>query len=63
MQTNQATKPTVQQPITRINEHRPTSSGFTFDLDGMKQAVNSPKVKVPKSAIQDDASFDKWLND
>ena len=63
MQPSQATKPTVQQPTTRANEPRPTSSGFTFDLDGMKKAINSPKVVVPKSAIQDDASFDKWLND
>lgn len=63
MQPSQTTKHTVQQPTTRTNEPRPTPSGFTFDLDGMKQALNSPKVKVPYSAIQDDASFDKWLND
>lgn len=40
---------------------KPVVSDFTYDLEAMKQALNSPKVKVPYSAILSDDSFDKWL--
>ncbi|MFZ2725787.1 MAG: hypothetical protein WAX77_06035 [Methylococcaceae bacterium] len=47
-----------------VNLKQPSAtSNFTFDLESMKQAINSPKVKIPDSAITDDDSFDKWLNE
>jgi hypothetical protein len=44
------------------DEQQVADSGFTFDLDSMEKALNSPKVPVPHSAIESDESFDKWLN-
>ena len=38
-------------------------SDFTFDLEAMKKAINSPKSKVPKSALESDENFEKWLNE
>ena len=40
-----------------------SDSDFTYDLEAMKKAINSPRRKVPKSALESDESFDKWLND
>lgn len=40
-----------------------TASDFTYDLEAMKQALDSPRRKVPKSALESDESFDRWLND
>ena len=34
-------------------------TNFTYDLEAMKKAINSPKRKVPKSALESDESFDK----
>ena len=44
------------------NEQQGLDSSFTFDLENMEKALNSPKVPVPHSAIESDESFDNWLN-
>jgi DNA-damage-inducible protein J len=41
----------------------PSESDFTFDLEAMKYAVNQPRITVPKSALESDESFEKWLNE
>jgi hypothetical protein len=38
-------------------------SGFNFDLDRMKAAVESPTVTVPKEALTSFEDFDKWLSE
>ena len=38
-------------------------SGFNFDLDRMKAAVESPTVSVPKEALTSFEDFDKWLEE
>ncbi len=42
------------------DEQQVADSHFTFDLESMEKALNSPKVPVPHSAIESDESFDKW---
>jgi hypothetical protein len=44
------------------DEQQVADSNFTFDLESMDKALNSPIVAVPHSAIESDESFDKWLN-
>ena len=44
------------------DEEQFADSSFTFDLENMEKALNSPKVPVPHSAIESDESFDKWLD-
>ncbi len=44
------------------DEQQVADSGFTFDLDSMEKALNSPKVPVPHSAIESDEKFNDWLN-
>ena len=44
------------------DEQQGADSNFTFDLESMEKALNSPIVAVPHSAIESDESFDKWLN-
>jgi len=39
-----------------------TMSDFTFYLQTMKAAVDSPKIKIPLSALSTDESFDDWLD-
>lgn len=34
---------------------------FDYDLDEIKQSIESGFVEIPKSATQDFASFDNWL--
>lgn len=48
----------------RINHFykKQSDSDFTYDLEAMKKAVNSPKRKITKADIESDESFDKWLN-
>jgi hypothetical protein len=45
------------------DEKQVADSNFTFDLESMEKAINSPIVAVPHSAIESDESFDKWLNE
>ena len=40
-----------------------SDSDFTYDLDAMKKALSQTKIAVPKSALESDESFDKWLNE
>jgi hypothetical protein len=35
--------------------------GFTYDLDDMKLAVESPTVTIPKEALESFDAFDKWV--
>lgn len=44
------------------DEQQVADSNFTFDLESMDKALNSPIVAVPHSAIESDESFDDWLN-
>ena len=44
------------------DEQQVADSNFTFDLESMDKALNSPIVAVPHSAIESDESFDKWLD-
>ena len=44
-------------------KHFAEKTDFTYDLEAMKKAVNSPKRKITKADIESDESFDKWLND
>jgi hypothetical protein len=44
-------------------KHFSEKTDFTYDLEAMKKAVNSPKRKITKADIESDESFDKWLND
>lgn len=46
----------LKQPI------KPVVSGFTYDLNAMKQALSQTKIPVPKSALESEESFDDWLN-
>lgn len=41
---------------------RQFQSDFTYNLESIKKAINSPKIKVTRSNIKDDDSFEKWLN-
>lgn len=34
---------------------------FNFDLDEMKKMVESPRIEVPKSALNSIEDFDNWL--
>lgn len=34
---------------------------FNFDLEKMQKAVESPSISVPKSAMQDVDSLEKWV--
>lgn len=43
------------------DEYQVADSSFTFDLESMEKALNSPKVPVPHSSIESDEGFDKWL--
>lgn len=36
---------------------------FNFDLERMKQAVESEKVSIPTDALTSFEAFDAWLND
>ena len=36
---------------------------FNFDLEHMKQAVESEKVSIPTEALASFEAFDAWLND
>jgi hypothetical protein len=36
---------------------------FNFDLERMKQAVESEKVSIPTEALASFEAFDAWLND
>ncbi|MFB2538555.1 MULTISPECIES: hypothetical protein [unclassified Acinetobacter] len=54
----------VQQATTQILEqHFQKERAFNFDLDEIKQAVESGFVEMPVSAKKDFASFDAWLKD
>lgn len=44
-------------------KHFSEKTDFTYDLEAMKKAVNSPSSIVPKSALESDESFEKWLNE
>ena len=44
------------------DEQQVADGNFTFDLESMGKALNSPIVAVTHSAIESDESFDKWLN-
>ena len=44
------------------DEQQVVDSNFTFDLESMVKAINSPIVAVTHSAIESYESFDKWLN-
>lgn len=44
-------------------KHFSEKTDFTYDLEAMKKAVNSPTIKITKANIESDESFDKWLND
>lgn len=35
---------------------------FYYDIDEMNEALNAPRVEVPKSALTDLDSFEKWLD-
>jgi hypothetical protein len=50
-----------KKTVSLKNTTKPTSN-FTYDLEAMKQALNSPKIKITKADIESDESFDKWLN-
>ena len=38
-------------------------SEFTFDLERMKEAVESKRIPIPPEALTSEAAFDNWLND
>jgi hypothetical protein len=40
-----------------------SDSDFTYDLEAMKKALNSPRRKITKADVESDEIFDKWLND
>ena len=44
------------------DEKQVADSNFTFDLESMEKALNSPIVSMPYSVIESDESFDDWLN-
>lgn len=35
---------------------------FNFDLERMKEAMESPRIKIPASAIATDEAFEAWIN-
>jgi hypothetical protein len=38
-------------------------SGFNFDLEQMKLAVDSPSIVITKEALDTFESFDEWVNE
>jgi len=44
-------------------KHFSEKTDFTYDLEAMNKALNSPSSIVPKSALESDESFEKWLNE
>lgn len=44
------------------NPNKPTENSFTFDLNRMRDAINSPSHTVPDNldSLED---FDKWLEE
>lgn len=53
----------VQVIVTVLPKKSYANGDFNFDLEMMKKAVECPSVEVPKSALQDFESFDKWVNE
>ena len=35
---------------------------FYYDIEQMDEAINAPRAEVPKSALKDLESFEKWLD-
>lgn len=35
---------------------------FYYDIEQMDKALSAPRAEVPKSALKDLASFEKWLD-
>ena len=48
--------------VFKIN-HFSEKTDFTYDLETMKKALNSPRRKITKADVESDEIFDKWLND
>ena len=36
---------------------------FNFDLERMKEAVESKRIPIPPEALTSEEAFDKWLNE
>ena len=34
---------------------------FNYDLQELQTAMNSPRIKIPPEALQDDNSFNEWI--
>lgn len=39
-----------------------TMTEFYYDIERMDEALKAPRVEVPKSALKDFATFEKWLD-
>ena len=45
-----------------MNDENSNDNNFTFDLEEMKFAMESKKIKVPISALVTDEAFEEWIN-
>lgn len=53
----------AEQAKTTTNQPSYAKGDFNFDLERMKQAVESPRAEIPKEAMQDLDSFDAWMKE
>lgn len=49
------------QPIS-VKTKQPINDG-NYDIAKMDRAINAPSVVVPKSALKDFETFDKWIRE
>lgn len=47
------------QPIVSLYQHKINDGDY--DIDEMNEAINAPSVVVPKEALKDFETFDKWI--
>jgi hypothetical protein len=51
----------IQRIINSIHRFLSTTP-FNFDLERMKEAMESPRIKIPDYAIATDDAFEEWIN-
>jgi len=45
-----------------MNNENSNDNDFTFDLEEMKLAMESKRIKVPISALVTNEAFEEWIN-
>lgn len=52
---------TREQLIKRVFGETKPSAQFNFDLERMREAVESPAIKIPDEALSSFEAFDAWM--